>query len=469
MQLKSSQSTTAGNKFRARASPKYLLIAAACWHLTLTILIYACGHFKLFPKLFDINGIGILFAADCVGYRNEAISLINTLTHNGVLAWLTASSKVLVNPFHLKLYSLSFAVFGPLFGDNILSAEPLNLLYYLLILYLIYTLGREAFNQRVGLVAASLVALWPSFLLHTTQLFRDPLFIVAMLTLVLACARLLAKDYSWPKNLVIAISGAAAACLLWFLRREMWEVMLATALLGASLLIIKQLLERRSIAPNIAGSLLLLIWVMCLPQTGKIVALYDGTANQSPREGAIIMEAAIAPSFDEANSSIIEKKPPTPGSSVPSRIARLRQGFITDYPDAKSNVDTDVQFVSLTSVIEYLPRAAMIGFFAPFPDMWFAAGDQVGLRGRLLSGLETTLMYAISFAALYGVWRKRRSLIVWLLLLVAATGLTALGLVVVNIAALYRMRYVFWMLLIILGANGLVQYLSHINGKDTAN
>ena len=35
---------------------------------------------------------------------------------------------------------------------------------------------------------------------------------------------------------------------------------------------------------------------------------------------------------------------------------------------------------------------------------------------------------------------------------IAATGMLALGLVVVNAGALYRIRYVFWMLMIVIAA-----------------
>ena len=44
----------------------------------------------------------------------------------------------------------------------------------------------------------------------------------------------------------------------------------------------------------------------------------------------------------------------------------------------------------------------------------------------------------------------------WLTFLVALTGLMALGLVVVNAGALYRLRYAFWIMLIIIAAEGLL-------------
>ena len=89
--------------------------------------------------------------------------------------------------------------------------------------------------------------------------------------------------------------------------------------------------------------------------------------------------------------------------------------------------------------------------------MWLTAGERVGAYGRLLSGIETFVMYVVEMLAVVGLWQSRRRLAPWLLLLIALACVTALGLVVINVAALYRMRYVFWMLLILLGAYGAIK------------
>lgn len=46
----------------------------------------------------------------------------------------------------------------------------------------------------------------------------------------------------------------------------------------------------------------------------------------------------------------------------------------------------------------------------------------------------------------------------WLLFLVATIGTVALGLVVMNAGALFRLRYVFWILFIIMAAETLVHF-----------
>jgi hypothetical protein len=96
----------------------------------------------------------------------------------------------------------------------------------------------------------------------------------------------------------------------------------------------------------------------------------------------------------------------------------------------------------------------VIGFLAPFPKMWLEPGS-FGRAGRILSGLETLAMYLLYFPVGFCVWRERRNSKMWLLFLVATAGLVGLGLVVVNAGALYRLRYAFWMMLIVLAAHGI--------------
>ena len=92
--------------------------------------------------------------------------------------------------------------------------------------------------------------------------------------------------------------------------------------------------------------------------------------------------------------------------------------------------------------------------------MWVTPGNQVGRAGRLLVGGEMLVLYAFNLLALAGLFYRREQLSAWWLWLSAAIGFTAFGLVVVNVGALFRMRYVFCMLIIIVGSEGLVRALS---------
>jgi hypothetical protein len=153
------------------------------------------------------------------------------------------------------------------------------------------------------------------------------------------------------------------------------------------------------------------------------------------------------------------------------RIAKRREGFVKPDGDEivtskASNVDESVQFESWSDILRYLPRAMTIGFFAPFPNMWFAGGGLVGNVGRRLSGIEMILTYVIELFAVAGIWSKRRQLAAWLLAFIVTAGVTGLGLTVLNIGSLYRVRYPFWMLMVVLGAGGAQWVAAKLSGSE---
>jgi hypothetical protein len=424
-------------------SPTRLLIAAAIFHLVVTVTVFSLGRYAVLPGTFDRNGSAVSFAPDSATFHDEAAELSETLQRGEFINWFSAHQ-----PLHIRLYSICFALFGPLLGENIISAEPLNLLYYLTILILVFKLGREAFGQRVGLFAAAVVALWPSLLLHTTQLLRDQLFIIGMLAFVLILLRWLTRTYSWPQALLIAAAGALIAALIWLARDNLGGIMIAAGIAGAGLLAAQQFKQRRVQTTNLVGMALML-------------ALTIGVTQILPKFRQLEVRRPAV------RQPLVEGTPKTPWGRVAAHIARVRLGFTQTYPDAGSNIDSDVQFHGLADIIRYLPRAAAIGFFAPFPNMWLAPGKQVGSSGRLLIGAESLMMYLIEALAVYGLWRGRRLFHAWLLFLVSAIGMISLGMVVVNVGALYRLRYLFLITVIILGVEGALQALGRMSKKPS--
>lgn len=429
-----------------------LIAIAGCLHVCLVVLIYLVGRSGLLSDTFDRNGIGISFAVDSYSYRIEADQMAQLLHGGSIGRWFAFGSQ-----FHVKLYSLSSAVFGPLLGVNILSNEPLNLLYYLLILGLVYALGKELFDRRRGLIAMSVVALWPSFLLHTTQMLRDPLFIAAMLLLFLTLAKWLTRTLSIYEGMIAALTAGVASLFLWISRGDMWEVSLVIILLGTGFFLLRQVKERRLRAGNMLSATLLLVIALLMP---RIVPAYRQL------EPSLIDEA-------RPQRALLEESGTQLWSSLPVRISLLRHHFIRKYPQAGSNIDTEVELTGIKDIILYLPRALSIGLLAPFPNMWFVPGANVGLKGRVLSGMETLVIYLFVVMALIALWRGRSRLAIWLTGVIILVGSAALGYVVVNISTLYRMRYGFWMLVIILGADTLAhlppfKYLK-VEGNDRSS
>lgn len=402
------------------------------------------GATAAFPTMIDSNGVGISFAIDSVWNRYDAAVLAQILRRRGLIDWIAYPA-----PFHTKLYGLSFAVFDPGSDFSVLSAEPANLLFYFLILALVFKIGEEVCDRRSGILAAGIVALWPSFFLHTTQFLREPQFIAAILALTLVGVRWLTREYSPRRALAVTAVGAFALAFIWLIRAEMWEVVIEIVLIGASLLILRQLRERRVLASNLLGVVLLIILMAIIP---RALPRFLSVQVQSR---AVVEPAAAQP-------GVIS-------TQLPTRIKLVRSRYVGAYKAAGSNVDTNLGFTGPGDIVRYLPRAAAIGLFAPFPDMWFVRGAEVGRAGRLLSGLETAVIYVIDVLAIVGLWQRRRQLGAWLLVMVCVVSSTALGLVVANVSIIYRLRYAFFMLIIVLGADGALLILSALASKKPAS
>src|SRR5215471_3592738 len=91
-------------------SPRRALMAAAILHVAAALVIFGVGRIQIFPQQFDHNGIGH-FASDGQKFRVQTDVLTDTLLREGPMAWLKLRSE-----FHVRLYSLGFVLFRPLFG-----------------------------------------------------------------------------------------------------------------------------------------------------------------------------------------------------------------------------------------------------------------------------------------------------------------------------------------------------------------
>jgi hypothetical protein len=119
-----------------------------------------------------------------------------------------------------------------------------------------------------------------------------------------------------------------------------------------------------------------------------------------------------------------------------------------------SNLDREVELQNFGDLVMYLPRAVEIGFLAPFPNMWFTRGVEVGRTGRLIVGAEMLAIYLLLLLVGATLFFERKRVLVWFLFAVAALGCIALAYVVVNIGALYRLRYPYFVPIILLAAQG---------------
>jgi hypothetical protein len=409
-------------------SGRRALAAAAIFHVILTLSVFSLGRLGVTPQKFDSDGIGE-FAKDSRGHKAGVDSLVSLLKQGAMRSWVNSGE-----PLHVKVYSLGAVLVEPLLDSNILAAEPVNLFCYLAILVLTFILGRIVAGERAAWLAALVVGIWPSLLLHTTQFLRDPLVLTAALTIMTVLVILLQRDVNWPRATGIVLAGVVAIFLVWHTRPEIWLVITAIVFAATGLLLIKIVFTRKLLPVNLLAMASLAVLSIAMPR---------------PAVGVVSLPLTSSPASPGSTASS--------APSIASRVAIARNKFMVEGRNVSGSlIDDDVVFSSSGDVIRYIPRALEIGYLAPFPSMWFKSGYSVGLLGRVISGLETTLTYLIEILACIFVWRHKGEFGAWLLVLATVLGMVALGLVVANLGTLYRMRYPFWILLVIMGVGSLV-------------
>ncbi|HEV2708360.1 MAG TPA: hypothetical protein VGV59_20765, partial [Pyrinomonadaceae bacterium] len=301
--------------FAASPGGRRLLMAAALLHIGLALGLFWAGRSQVAPSLIDRDGIMASFAFDSYEYRDGAARLAEVLKQGRIRAWATESA-----PVHVKLISIQFALLGPLFGYGTLSAEPFNLLCYLAVVGLTLALGREVGGERVGLIAAGMVALWPTFLLHTLQLLKDSLFIAGALALVLCVTTWLTRTYGARGAVVTGAVAAVAISLLLLIRVNFAVVIFTLVLFVFALLVVRQLVERRTLYWNMLCPLMILAaGVLLLPlQTtrgGEKFKHYP--SDQSGQPKTVTGEGVQVP-------TTVSYLPPISRENAPTQTARGR-------------------------------------------------------------------------------------------------------------------------------------------------
>jgi hypothetical protein len=141
-------------------------------------------------------------------------------------------------------------------------------------------------------------------------------------------------------------------------------------------------------------------------------------------------------------------------------IAMLRRRFIKAWDHAGSNIDADITFRNAEEVTRYLPRAAQIAFFSPFPNMWFSEGRKVtGTAMRVISAFEMMVIYFCIVGLPMILWSNRHQPALWVVVYVCTGMLIVYALTIPNLGSLYRFRYPYLMPLVCLGLAGWMKRL----------
>lgn len=464
-----------------------VFLGLAIAHFAVSALMSLVAHSSFMADYH--NGRGLWnFAMDSFTYHDYALRACETIREEGFAAWLQAPSFR-----HSKIVGLFYYLIYP----SPISFAPVNAAAWAASVMLVYLTAAMVYGDKrwLPVVAALVFGLWPSNLLHGTQLLREPFFNLGIVAMLSGWTAMLLGR----RKVVHPLAAAFGIVLSAFIRPEPFWLLFTAALIATVIIALR---APRGL-PHAAISLGLAAALQVYPAAaytaedgasgleGRIAAVKEefkadlGGVYTAELDALItrwLTESWIQPANDfETRKDRLEALAEEHGerlgaflakwmapwrysSWLPRRVeqqvviaSKYRDGFLVWYLEpGTSLIDSDVVFRGLGDVIAYLPRAALIGFFAPFPNQWLTAGKTGGRAIRAAGGAETMAMYVLMAGFLIFLVKAPvpAGVKAWLAVFMVITILP-LGLFVPNIGTLHRMRFVYTTPMIIGGIWGI--------------
>lgn len=336
-----------------------------------------------------------------------------------------------------------------LFGVDPSLLVPVNAAIHALTGTLLLLLGRMLWPGRVGalagMIAGMLFVVFPSALNWYGQIHKDG-FAIAGTALVLTAWIVAETGAPGRRQAVIAVvTVLTGLALVVFVRPYHLMLLLGGVLAMLALKLVSAWRNRGSVEFRHALALQLLLAAM----TGAAACLAPGTGAEEQ-------------GYAEWNKSSQIKWQWQPTNWVPQVIecyvevlARTRAGLIDEglKIQAGSLYDIDALPASAPQVAGYAPRALQIALFAPFPTAWF---EKISVT-RMVAVGEQIIWYLIAPGILLTLWLGR-SRAVLAVMAFALVVLAVYGITIANVGTLYRVRYLYLFLLMLVGLAGWLSF-----------
>lgn len=410
------------------------------------------------PNMPSILGEGKLLANDAVYFDQVAWSMAAEIKLHGWGTWqLFPASGAAGN---VAILAGLYAIFG---HDPSLMI-PINSCLHAIGGVLIFWLAKElATNEKValysGIIAGTLFVVFPSALSWYGQLHKDSFAIVGTLMFLLIWIKI-SKN---PKDIAIwswVLLGSGLSTFLIGIVRPYGLTILLVVSLGALLLVtfngFAKSVERCIFRRFILGSTVVAILfsgVILTDGDAKQLDMGSNTTYQLPQTDQHTQADQLNQADWEWQYS---KWIPNSVEKYVASAAKVRMHYIywDQIEKAGSTMDPDIAPENIIDVVMYLPRSLQIATFAPFPSSWFTEKSVI----RLLASVEM-MVYYLCLIGLFFLLRYNRTPEVLLTIYFSAAFLVILGFTIVNLGTLYRLRYAYFCIVLMLGVLGWIIFL----------
>lgn len=406
---------------------------------TITALLFQKLVLPLIPSMHA--GSGLLYG-DAEYFHQVASILADKISQNGWTEWsLFPAAGATAN---VALLSVLYVIFGK---DPSLIV-PVNAAVHATSGLLMYLLATEIWKGKLGVytgvIAAILFVAYPSALNWYGQIHKDGYSSLGLLLILYGLIRGLNAKTHKDQTLYI-LTGTALSLLLVGLIRPYLLGIYPVFFIGIALIIIIPEISEKII--NINKIFITIISLLIVIIGINIARDYSSPyfANWESSEINKTSSNPVCRNWHWQESKVLPR-------NIDNRIkniSSIRTRLICSNPDAESLVDKERAPNNASSFAFYLPRALQIALLSPFPDFWVKKKSLT----RVVSIVETAIWYMLIPGLLFSIIFKSNKNTMAVLFF-SLIFLLMYGYAIANVGTLYRVRYPFIMLLMMIGVSG---------------
>ncbi len=382
-------------------------------------------------------GFGLMHN-DAIVFHNLAVELAQKVEMHGWSAWTLFPSA----GGNVGILAAIYKIFGP----DPAYFIPLNAAAHALGATLIYRLGRTLVRGRVGalggMIAGVVFLAFPSALQWYGQNHKDAFAIAGTLLLLDVWVNVHAA--AWNSRIVWRYLGCAVlGVVLVGIVRPYFAILVSIALLGSwcvSIGVRLTIKDRPRLREMLGPLLMILIVFLASLVFIKQKSTFD------------VYEIGNVDRFAKNNWAWrYTDTLPKPFDDALRRASELRNHFVSfgRAVSAKSEIDGDNLPDNAWDALRYMPRALVVGLFAPFPDTWT---ERFSIP-RLVGAVETSIWYVFFLGFAITLWRLRSKKLL-LVIPFCSILLVMLAYTHPNVGTLYRHRFGLWQVFLLCGALG---------------
>ncbi|TCV84277.1 murein biosynthesis integral membrane protein MurJ [Sulfurirhabdus autotrophica] len=426
--------------------PSILLWIVFFCYATFMALIFQKLILPLIPSLHAGKG---LMTNDAAYFHSVAVTLADAINQHGWGSWKLWPAP----PGAMGNVGLLAALYV-LFGNDPSLIIPINAAVHASGGVLIYLITRRLWEGNVGnvagVIAACLFITFPSALNWYGQLHKDGYAILGILLVLYSWVWYIDQPGKLKDAIRLALGSLLGILLIDFVRPYILNLLMIAIMGFVVGMLFFSIFTKKLERQYSHAAFAIVVFALVVISSVISIKLLPSSASINVENDSEIV-ANMYESCPElkkwqwhANEYLPEKF-----EHYLEAAARVRAFSICKGASARSQIDSDRSPNSFLSVLAYMPRSLEISLLAPFPTTWVQNISAM----KLVGVMETAIWYLIIPGVLLALYYRPTPKII-LSLVFATVFLAIYGFVTPNVGTLYRIRFPYLFVFIVVGALG---------------